>query len=96
MKVLQFVNTTPEDFKKELGEIIDSKLKQFHQHFQPKEPEEYIPRKELALRLSISEATLWRYTKNGTFTAYGIGKRVFYKLSEVNDSICELKQMKSS
>ena len=53
---------------------------------------EILTRKEVAELLSIDLSTLWSWTKTGKLKAYGIGNRVFYKYSEVMDSLLPINQ----
>jgi excisionase family DNA binding protein len=44
---------------------------------------ENITRKQACAILNIGLATLWKHTKAGKLTAYGIGNRIMYKRDEV-------------
>ena len=37
--------------------------------------------------LQIKRTTLWKWSKNGRLTSYGLGNRVYYKETEVLNSI---------
>ena len=52
---------------------------------------ELITRDETMILLSISSATLSRWQGDGTLQAYSIKGRVYFKFSEVIDSLVELK-----
>lgn len=54
----------------------------------------FITRKEVCELLHISKVTLWRHTKEGTLTSYGIGGRVLYCKDEVITSVVELKSIR--
>lgn len=41
---------------------------------------------------AISKTTLAAWTKKGFLTEYRLGRRVYYKMSEVNDRRCEIKR----
>lgn len=41
--------------------------------------------------LSVSKPTLYKWKKEGKLKSYGIGKRVYYKKSEIEDSLSKLK-----
>lgn len=58
------------------------------------EQKELLTRQETADLLNINVATLWRYTKKGKLKSYGIGNRVYYKLSEVLESVKLLNPIK--
>jgi hypothetical protein len=40
--------------------------------------------------LKINFSTLWKHTKSGKLTSYGIGNRVFYKKAEILKNIKKL------
>ena len=48
---------------------------------------ELITREEACKLLSINKTSLWKHTKSGRLKSYGIGNRVYYKKSELLESI---------
>ncbi|MGL4956533.1 MAG: helix-turn-helix domain-containing protein [Bacteroidales bacterium] len=48
---------------------------------------DYLTRRELAKRLSVTFPTLHDWTRKGILKAYRMGKRVYYKASEVEDRL---------
>lgn len=66
-------------------------ISQLKKEFQPKEPEEYLSRAEVAQLLKITTATLDRWTEQGKLKRYGLGARIFYKRSEVENSLIWIK-----
>lgn len=48
---------------------------------------ELLTRKQTAILLQINLSTLYYWTKSGRLKAYGISNRVYYKRSEVLDSL---------
>jgi len=52
---------------------------------------ELLTRAEVANLLNISIATLWNWEKQGILKKYGIGGRVYYKKSEILESLVEIK-----
>lgn len=44
---------------------------------------EFMTRDEVCEMLSINLTSLWKHTKSGKLTSYGIGNRVLYKKKEV-------------
>jgi excisionase family DNA binding protein len=84
-----------EDFEKrieqklnKLGNTLFSELKK---EFQPKEPVEFLTRSEVAKLLKITTTTLDRWSDQGKLNRYGLGARIFYKRSEVENSLVRLK-----
>jgi DNA invertase Pin-like site-specific DNA recombinase len=68
----------------ELTEIIAQKLvSKIAMLFSKQNGEDLLSRKETAEILKINFTTLWKWTKNGKITAYGIGNRVYYKRGEI-------------
>jgi excisionase family DNA binding protein len=72
--------------------IIEQQLTDLKQNFQPKEPVELMTRNEVAEYLKVDLSTLWNWTNKGKLIAYGIGARVYYKLSEIDDALIKLKK----
>lgn len=59
---------------------------------EPAEPEnKLLTVAETSQLLKIDRTTLWKWTKDGKLKRYGIGNRVYYKKSEVLESIISLK-----
>ena len=60
-----------------------------------KEPQfelELLTREEACDFLSMNKTTLWKHTKSGKLKSYGIGNRVYYKKSELLDSVKPLNK----
>ena len=70
---------------------LEAELKEIKENFQPKEPVELLTRKEAAEFLKVYLSTLWNWSKKGLLSSYGIGNRVYYKLSEIMDALILLK-----
>lgn len=88
---VQFVHTTPEQLYIGVKEIVKNEFEELKLQFQPKKPTELLTRQEVADLFKIDLSTLWHWTKKNKFKSYGIGNRVYYKRSEVENSIVELK-----
>ncbi len=52
-----------------------------------KEVENLLTRKETAKLLNCNLVTLWRYTRAGKFPFYRAGRKLFFKRSEIFQSI---------
>lgn len=88
---IQFIQTTPEDLNALICKSVKEQLEELKQHFQPKEPVELLTRKEVADLFKINLSTLFHWTNKGKLKAYGIGNRVYYKRSEVEEVLQPLK-----
>lgn len=81
----------PENVVKDL-EGIKQQLADLQKNFQPKEPSEYLTRNEVAEMLKIDLSSVHNWTRKGILQAYQIGGRVYYKRTEVESAIVQLKK----
>ena len=89
MAELNFLNK--EELEEQLHNFESSLLGKLKKELLPKESEEFLTRKEVSKLLKINVNTVDRWSKNGELKRYGIGDRIFYKRSEVEESITRLK-----
>ncbi|WNH10087.1 helix-turn-helix domain-containing protein [Thalassobellus suaedae] len=92
MKQLQMIEITPEELKEMILDGVKSQLQDLKKHFQPKEPNEYLTRNDVAEMLKIDLSSVHNWTKKGILKAKQIGGRVYYLRSEVESAIVELKK----
>ncbi|MEP3838895.1 MAG: helix-turn-helix domain-containing protein [Algibacter sp.] len=92
MKQIQFVQVTPEQLQNAIIEGVKTQLQDLKKHFQPKEPNEYLTRVEVAKLLKIDLSSVHNWTKKEILTSYQIGGRVYYKRAEVENAIVQLKK----
>ncbi len=90
MKTLHLFEITPE----ELVARVVNELKQSQELATPQtisQPEEYLTVKDVADLFHISIATVNNWRREGILFAYQIGGKVFFKRSEIENSLVELK-----
>ena len=87
METIQLIQITPEQLQAEILKGVQSQINDLKKHFQPKEPNIYLTRQEVAAMLSIDISSVHNYTKRGVLKSYGIQGRVYYKRSEVEASL---------
>lgn len=92
MQQVQFIQITPEQLQNEIIEGVKKQLQELKRDFQPKEPTEYLTRNEVKELLKVDLSTVHNWTKRGKLKSYGIGNRVFYKRSEVENAIIPLNK----
>ncbi len=82
--------------KDELKGIISNSIQEVINKNSVKEikEEELLSREETSNLLKINLSTLWRWTKDGKLSAYGIGNRVFYKKDEILNSLIKIENEK--
>ena len=79
-----FTSFTPNELESLILDCVSRALEN-HQPVTTKIEIEYLTRKETAQKLNISLPTLWKLTKNGNINAYKIGKRVLYRLDDIDN-----------
>ena len=91
-KQIILTGTTPQ----ELAELIQSGVKVEIEKLGKRKPfnedEDLLTREETFKFLKVDSSTLWAWTKKGKVKAYGIGSRVYYKKSELLQSLTQIKQ----
>lgn len=87
MQTIQLIQITPEQLEAKILKGVQSQIDDLKKHFQPKEPNVYLTRQEVATLLSVDISSVHNYTKRGILKSYGIQGRVFYKRSEVEASL---------
>lgn len=72
---------TKEDLRDVLLDIINSNNSKAEK--EGKQEDRILTRKEAAKMLSVDISTLWRWEKEGHLLPSRIGKRIYYKYSEI-------------
>ena len=70
---------------------LQKQLLELKQNFEPKKPLEYLTREEVSQFLKCDISTVSNWTKKGKLLPYGIGNRVYYKRTEVENALVPLK-----
>ena len=89
---IQFVQITPEQLQDAIVEGVSEKLNELKQHFEPKNPTEFLSKKETAALLKVNISTLHTYIKSGVIPSYSLKGRVYTKRLEVEAAIVKLKR----
>ncbi len=90
MEKIQFLEVTPQQLKKEISQDLKTYLDEFLKNFTPQQPKEYLTRKGVAELLSVDLSTVHNWCKSGKLKPLGIGKRVYFLRSEVENSLLTL------
>ena len=91
MQTVQFISVTPEQLQNAIIKGVKTQLDDFKKHFEPKTPNEYLTRVEVSKMLSVDLSTVHNWTKKGILKASQCGGRVYFKRTEVENAIIELK-----
>ena len=87
MNEILFTGVSLNELAERIGQVIDSKIRDFAPHHKTEKQSGYITRAEVAKLLKISLPTLNEWTKLGWLQSYKIGNRVLYKQGEVEKSL---------
>ena len=89
---IQIIGSNFPDFITELkNSLIPELTEQLSAQFQPIQPAEYLTRSEVCKLLKIDLSSLHRWRKEGKIPSYGLGNRVYFKRSEVDQIINQNK-----
>lgn len=91
MKTIQFLGVTPEQLTEAILQGVDKRFEQLKKEYQPKEPEAYLSRAEVAKMLKVDISTVHNWSVAGKLKRHGIGNRVLYKRSEIEESLISLE-----
>ena len=91
-ETVQLIQLSTEELKSIFIEVIKTELDDVKKHLQPKEPNRYLTRQEVANMLNIDLSSVHNWSKKGILQPYQISGRVYYKLEEVENSIIQLKK----
>jgi hypothetical protein len=81
--IIQFIQVTPDQLQEAIISGLKKELDKLKKEFQPKESVEFLTRNEVKEMLKVDLSTIHNWTKKGKLKSYGIGNRVYYKLSEI-------------
>jgi hypothetical protein len=84
---VQFISVTPEQLQNEISNGIKRQLDDFLKHFTPKQPNEYLSRKDISDMFGVDLSTVHNWCKSGKLNPLGIGSRVYFLRSEVEGSL---------
>ena len=87
MSTIQFIQTTPQELQNQINEGVKSQLENFLKHFQPKQPNEYLTRSDVAKMFNVDLSTVHNWSKSGKIKPLGIGARVYFLRSDIEQSL---------
>ena len=90
MRESNLIQVNPEQLQREILKGLNVQLTQLSKSFQPKEPEEYLTRQEVAKLCKVNISTVSNWKNEGVLNAYGLGGRVYYKRSEIDKAMIKI------
>jgi predicted DNA-binding transcriptional regulator AlpA len=90
MQTVQFISTTPDQLQSEINAGVKIILEDFLKNFKPKQPNEYLTRRQVADMFGVDISTIHNWCKSKRINPLGIGSRVYFLRSEVEASLIPL------
>lgn len=91
MEAIQILGTTPQQFQEDLINGLKTQLEELKNYIIPKKNDEYLTREQTAELLNVDLSTLWHWKKKEILIPYGVGNRVYYKRSDIDKAMVQLK-----
>ena len=90
MKQFNITQVNPGELQTMINEALASQLKSI-QLSSTTSPEEYLTTVEVSQLFKISISTVHNWRKSGTLVACQIGGKVFFKRSDIDNAVVQLK-----
>ena len=87
---IQFIQVSPDQLEDRIYNRLKSEFDTLKAEFQPKQPTEYLTRNQVKEMFDVDLSTVHNWTKRGKIKAYGIGNRIYYKRTEIDQAILPL------
>jgi hypothetical protein len=87
----QLHNTTPDELVERITESFKAEVLELKKQYEYQEPDELLTRSEVSRLLKINISSVHNWAKKGVLKKHCIGGRVYYKRSEIIESLEELK-----
>lgn len=92
MSAIQFIQYTPEQLQSEISKGVKVQLEDFLQHFKPVQPAEYLTRSQVAKMFDVDLSTVHNWCKSGKLKPLGIGSRVYFLRTDIEESLIPLNK----
>jgi len=89
-KITQVHHVSGDELLQNFLNGVEEKLNNFEKNFQPKEPTEWITRKEVSEILSITLVTISKWSEKGILNPYRVGNMIRFKRKEVEQALTKI------
>lgn len=86
MSIIQFIQYTPEQLQADIRAAVKKTLADLVNQASKESSKEMLTRHEVAELLQVNLSTIHNWCKKGKLKPYGIGKRVYFKRSDIETS----------
>ena len=92
MAQIQFIGTTPQELQNQISGEIKTQLEDFLKNFAPKQPNDYLTRKQVSEMFDVDISTIHNWCKSGKLKPLQIGSRVYFLRSDIDECLIPLNQ----
>lgn len=89
-EVVKVSNLNGQDLIGRLNRLVND-VAEIKNNFQPKEPTQYMTRREVSELFGVALNTVSDWTKKGLLKSYKIGNRIYYKRHEIDQALTEIR-----
>lgn len=90
MSTIQLIQITPEELQNQILKGVKSQFEDLKKHLQPKQPNEYLTRSEVSKMFNVDISTIHNWSKSGKLKPLGLGARVYFLRSDIEQSLTPL------
>jgi FMN-dependent NADH-azoreductase len=90
MSSIQFIQVTPEQLQNEIANSVKCLLDEFLEHYKPQHQNEYLTRRNISEMFNVDLSTVHNWCKAGKLRPLGIGSRVYFLRSDVEQSLVSI------
>ncbi len=88
-------DVSPEEIAN-LFQGLQQQLTDLKKNLEPKKPTELLTRNEVAELLKVDLSTIHNWCKNGKLLPFGIGNRIYFKRSDIENTLVNLSKKKGA
>lgn len=89
---VQFIQTSPEKLQAEITAGVKRQLEEFLKNFKPIQTVEYLTRQQVAQIFDVDISTIHNWCKSGKLRPLGLGSRVYFLRSDIENSLIPLNE----
>jgi hypothetical protein len=87
METIQFISTSPNALANLIDERLKAQLDELKKNFTPREPDDFMSRKETAELLKISLVCLHDWMNKGILKPYKMGNKTYFSRKQVTETL---------
>lgn len=91
MSTFQFIAFQPGELQETVANAVKGQLKLFFQDLKATQPDDLLTRTEAAALLKVNISTINNWRKSGKLTPVGMGNRVYFRRSDIERSLVEIR-----